>query len=160
MAWIAGVDDPHSCRHDVCGALMALPDGDDVLLFLAHSPVAVNDLPAGRARLMLAGHTHGGQMRIRPSGRVPFIYLIRRLRGLPRRPDPPIFRGWSWEHGAVLVVSEGIGVSSLPIRFRTRPQVILIELARAEQESEHACDDVGRYIIDQSGESRLLRWLT
>jgi hypothetical protein len=159
-AWIAGVDDPHTFRHDVCQALAAVPNCEELLLFLTHSPVAVNELPVSRARLILAGHTHGGQVRLWPSGQVPFIHLIRRLRGLPRRPDPPIYRGWSWERGAVLIVSDGIGVSSLPIRFRTRPQVILIELTRAEPDGEHACDDVQRYVSDESGESRLSRWLT
>lgn len=159
-AWVAGTDDPHSGRHDVQRALAGVPDCEDVLLFLAHSPVAVNDLPFGRARLMLAGHTHGGQVRLLPSGQVPFVNQLRALRKLPRRPDPPFLRGWGWVRGTLLVISDGLGVSTLPIRFRTRPQVILIELTAAEPYGAASCDDEERYITDLSEEPWLLRWLT
>jgi predicted MPP superfamily phosphohydrolase len=159
-AWVAGTDDPHSGRHNVAQTLRDVPDCDDVLLLLAHSPVAVNELPFGRVRLMLSGHTHGGQVRLLPSGQVPFVNLLRALRNLPRRPDPPFFRGWGWVRGTVLVVSDGLGVSTLPIRFRTRPQLLLIELTTATTSAAAACDDADRFVTDLSEEPRWLRWLT
>jgi predicted MPP superfamily phosphohydrolase len=158
-AWVAGTDDPHSGRHDVTQTLGNVPDCEDVLLLLAHSPAVVTELPFGRVRLMLSGHTHGGQVRLLPSGQVPFVNLLRALRNLPRRTDPPFFRGWGWVRGTVLVISDGLGVSTLPIRFRTRPQVILIELAAAGCPAA-PCDDGDRYVTDLSEEPRWLRWLT
>jgi predicted MPP superfamily phosphohydrolase len=144
-AWIVGVDDPYSWKMDEDLAFGKVPDSAEALLYLAHSPVAVNTLPAGRVRLMLSGHTHGGQVRIVPSGRVPFVSLARRMYRNPPRPDPAVHRGQHWLRGAVLVISDGLGVSKLPWRFRTRPQVILIELARAQKDGP-ACDDVRRYV--------------
>ncbi|HMM41356.1 MAG TPA: hypothetical protein PKA95_05595, partial [Thermomicrobiales bacterium] len=58
-AWIAGVDDPFTFRDDVATALGKVPDNAEALLLLAHSPAVVRELPVGRARLVLAGHTHG-----------------------------------------------------------------------------------------------------
>lgn len=159
-AWVAGTDDPHSGRHSIPQTLRDVPDCEDVLLLLAHSPVAANELPIGRVRLMLAGHTHGGQVRLLPSGQVPFVNQLRALRGLPRRPDPPFLRGWGWVRGTVLVVSDGLGVSTLPIRLRTRPQVILIELTAAGASAEAPCEDVERYVSDVSEEPRWLSRLT
>jgi hypothetical protein len=43
------------------------------------------------------------------------------------------------------VISNGLGVSQLPGRFRAKPQLILLELAQAT-ESTLPCDDVRRYV--------------
>jgi predicted MPP superfamily phosphohydrolase len=158
-AWIVGVDDPFSLLMDEIAAFDVVPDRDDVLLYLAHSPVAVETLPVGRVRLMLTGHTHGGQIRLVPDGRVPFVRALRRLRGSPSRPDPVVHRGVHWRRGAVLVISNGLGLSKLPLRFRTRPQVILIELAKAESDGP-ACDDVARYVTRLDAGPAWLNWFS
>lgn len=144
-SWIVGVDDPYSWMMDKGRAFGDMPATAEALLYLAHSPVAANTLPVGRVRLMLSGHTHGGQIRLVPNGRVPFVSLARRLYGNAPRPDPDVHRGVHWRRGAVLIISNGLGVSKIPWRFRTRPQVILIELARAPMTGP-ACDDVRRYV--------------
>lgn len=158
-AWIVGVDDPYSWKNDDTEAFGNLPASADALLYLAHSPVAVNTVPVGRVRLMLAGHTHGGQVRLVPDGRVPFVRLARRMRGIPDRPDPNVHRGVHWLRGAVLVISNGLGVSKLPWRFLTRPQVILIELATASSDGP-ACDDVRRYVRHLNTRPAWVRWLS
>lgn len=147
-AWAAGVDDAHTFHADVERAFRMLPDGETALLFLSHTPAPVRDLPVGRARLMLAGHTHGGQVRLLPSGRMPLTIWIRKLRGARDRPEGPVYRGWHWMKGAVLVISDGLGVSTLPIRFLTRPHLILIELDCADPHADVACDDVRRYVTE------------
>ncbi|HYI14086.1 MAG TPA: metallophosphoesterase [Thermomicrobiales bacterium] len=158
-AWIVGVDDPFSWLMDEEAAFGALPASAGALLYLAHSPVAAQTVPTGRARLMLSGHTHGGQVRLVPNGRVPFVTLARRLRGSPARPDPDIHRGVHWLRGTVVVISHGLGVSKLPWRFRTRPQVILIDLARASEDGP-ACDSVDRYVTRLNPQPVWLRWLS
>lgn len=158
-AWIVGVDDPYSWMMDEKQAFGALPAPADALLYLAHSPVAARSVPVGRVRLMLSGHTHGGQVRLTPNGRVPFVARARRMRGNPERPDPDVHRGFHWLRGAVLVISNGLGVSKLPWRFRTRPQVILIELTRASEEGLD-CDDVARYVRRLNPAPIWARWLS
>lgn len=158
-AWVVGVDDPHSWQADEERAFAALPPGEEALLYLAHSPAAAATLEPGRARLMLSGHTHGGQFRLAPSGRIPAVKLVRRLKGGPERRDPELHRGWHWVNGAVLVISNGLGVSQVPGRFRARPQVILIELARAPLDGP-PCDDVARYVSELHGTSWWSRLLS
>ena len=158
-AWIAGVDDPHTRRDDVDQALSGVPDGEPALALIAHSPTSVVNLPVAGARLMLAGHTHGGQVRLQPSGRIPFVNQVRRLKGLRPQPPLPYIRGWHWHTGTVVVISDGLGQSTIGARFRTRPEVVLIELADARATGP-ACDDVRRYVTYLGREPGWLRWLT
>lgn len=159
IAWIAGVEDPHTRRDDVGRALARMPDDEVALLLVAHSPTSVLDIPPGAVRLMVSGHTHGGQIRLLPSGRLPFINQIRRLKGLRPQPPLPYIRGQHWHQGALLVISDGLGQSTVRARFRTRPELVLLELDEAPRDGP-ACDDAARYVTYQGGEPRFLRWLT
>lgn len=158
-AWVAGVDDPHTGRSDADAALGCIPPGEDLLAFLAHSPSEIARLPVGAAKLMLSGHTHGGQVRLTPSGRIPFIQLVRRLRGLRSQPPLPYARGVHWARGVVLIISEGLGLSTIAVRFRTRPEIILIELCPAGPDGAD-CGSAERFVENLSDEHRLVRWLT
>lgn len=88
----------------------------DTIIALMHSPDARHLLPSNTA-LAVAGHTHGGQVNLPMFGRVvnstqcgkPCAYGLIQDR-------PPLF------------VSSGIGTSILPIRFRSPPEIIFIEL--------------------------------
>jgi predicted MPP superfamily phosphohydrolase len=144
-AWVVGVEDPYTFRADEVAAFAALPAGEEALLYLAHSPAVITTLPVGRARLVLSGHTHGGQIRLLPSGRVPLLGLLRRVIATGPRREAPVFRGWHWRRGAVLLISDGLGLSQIPARFRTRPEVLLIELTTASLDGPD-CDVVDRYV--------------
>ena len=94
---------------------MAASGGAPVLL--SHSPDPFPNLPRGFG-LMLAGHTHCGQLRY-PWGGSPATmsrYGQRYACGLVR------------QNGNVLVTTAGLGTSVLPFRFGTRPEIWLIEL--------------------------------
>ncbi len=69
--------------------------------------------------LVLAGHTHGGQLAFpTPGGRINFAALITRFtRGLYR------------ENGAALYVNRGVGFAGPMIRFNCRREITTIELA-------------------------------
>ena len=128
---VIGLDDPFTGRADVDRASAMILDGRPPLLMLAHAPVlaALGDLD--RVDLVLCGHTHGGQIRILPSGDVPGKRLLRRMSGerdVWREPD--LYRGVHRRGRATIVISDGLGVSLLPLRFRTRPHLVLIELVR------------------------------
>ena len=158
--WIAGVDDPHTFNSDVVAALDQVPVGESTLLFLSHAPAVINELEPGQASILLAGHTHGGQVRLLPSGAVPFVDLIRKVCGAPGRPDGPVYRRWHWLNGTIVLISDGLGVSTLPLRFRTRPHLVLIELKSAGPDDPGECDKIARYVHDLQPEPWLLRWLT
>jgi predicted MPP superfamily phosphohydrolase len=74
-----------------------------------------------RVDLMLAGHTHGGQVRFPILGTVwtPSQFGLRYLGGLARGPGFPV------------VISRGVGMSIIPIRFGVPPEIVEVTLVRA-----------------------------
>ncbi|MHA1539474.1 MAG: hypothetical protein ACTSXQ_03250 [Alphaproteobacteria bacterium] len=67
---------------------------------------------------MLAGHTHGGQIKI------PFIgrHIVTSLHG------SKYALGYIKEKGKELIVSAGIGTSVLPLRFLTKPEILMVTI--------------------------------
>lgn len=85
----------------------------DLRVLLAHFPDAVDRLPPATFDLVLAGHTHGGQICLpRPGGKVRFGNL-----------RPPYPEGVFELPGTTLVVSRGLGTTFVPLRFFARPEV-------------------------------------
>jgi hypothetical protein len=115
--WIGGVDDATHGSPDLDAALAGAPE-EAFLLLLAHNPDIWLDRRVQRADLVLAGHTHGGQIRLPFLGAVytGATHLSR------RRPT-----GWFSRGGTRMFVSRGVG-ESLPFRLAARPQAALIHL--------------------------------
>ncbi len=113
--WFAGVDDLLEGRPDLAAALRAAP-ADAPLALLAHNPDIWLDPAARRADLILAGHTHGGQIRLPLLGaaHTQGTHLTRR--------QPA---GWFERGGQHMFVVRGLG-ESIPLRFGVRPQAALI----------------------------------
>jgi uncharacterized protein len=117
---LAGMDDPH-IRHDDPGVAVP-PDGElppRLRVGVVHSPYrrALDAFERNGYGLLLAGHTHGGQVRLPGVGAlVTNCDLPRdRVRGLSRW-------GASWLH-----VSAGLGTSRYaPFRFACRPEASLL----------------------------------
>jgi hypothetical protein len=86
-----------------------LGDRDPVIL-LAHEPDIFVRVPE-RVTLTLSGHTHGGQVRLPFIGR-PVI---------PSRYGQRFAYGHIVEGGRNLIVSSGLGMTGLPIRFMVPP---------------------------------------
>lgn len=96
--------------------LMSRINGDAPLLLMAHEPDIFPSLPA-RAAVTFCGHTHGGQVRLAGwSPIVPSHYRNRYAWGHVREEDRD------------LVVSGGLGISSLPVRFGVPPEITLVEI--------------------------------
>lgn len=90
-------------------------------LVLTHSPDPVREAAARGVDAVLAGHTHGGQVRIPGFGA-----LITRTR-LGRRYDRGSFRFDAPGRGVThLYVSPGVGTSHLPVRFFDPPGWALV----------------------------------
>jgi uncharacterized protein len=82
-----------------------------------HEPDIFPRVPA-RVALTLAGHTHGGQIR------VPFIWK----HFVPSRYGARYAYGHVVEHERHLIVSGGLGTSIIPARLGVPPEIVHIEL--------------------------------
>jgi hypothetical protein len=112
---IAGLDDPYTGTARLDAALAGIPQGIYTIAMF-HSP-AYFDHVAGRVNLVLAGHTHGGQVLI------PFVKPFWLPKGCGR-----FLSGWYEEKGTKMYVSRGLGTSMLPVRFLCRPEVTFITI--------------------------------
>jgi predicted MPP superfamily phosphohydrolase len=86
-------------------------------VLLMHYPVVVNTLNKAKYDLILAGHAHGGQVRLPLWGAVIVPFAV----------DGYELGNYMTEAGR-LHVSSGIGTFFLPVRFFCRPEITLIEL--------------------------------
>lgn len=119
---VAGVDDPHlklDRHHRIAGR----PAADATLrLGLTHSPEprVLDGFAADGYDLVLAGHTHGGQLR------VPGVGAIVTNCGLDRSRARGVSR---WGSHTWLHVSAGLGTSPwAPVRFACPPEASLLTL--------------------------------
>ena len=116
--YIAGANDYSVGKPSIPAALEGT-SRDDFVLLLSHSPDLAEKLPEGAVDLVLAGHTHGGQVTVF---------------GL-WAPHVPSDYGHKYRTGLVetdlttVVVSNGIGTSTIPpVRLLARPQIVVITL--------------------------------
>lgn len=116
--WLAGVDDTMVGLEDIPLALAGSRDGEMKLL-LAHNPVVLRRACRADVDLVLSGHTHGGQVTLRPEKNRSGRPRRRLLRGLGRRGHTQIY------------VTRGLGMVVLPIRYGCPPEVSLLELRSA-----------------------------
>ncbi len=114
--YVLGLDDDLSGAPNMRGALVSVP-ADVMRLTLFHAPTGFGEA-APHTELALAGHTHGGQVR------VPFL-------GAPWRPpgSGEFDRGWYHRDRSAMYVSQGVGTSILRVRFACRPELAIIDVA-------------------------------
>ena len=86
-------------------------------IMLYHYPSIVDHLPNNAYDLILAGHTHGGQVCI------PFVD-----NPVLQKSDAAYSRGLFHTEAGPLYVNPGIGTFFWPIRFRCRPEITVIKL--------------------------------
>ncbi|MBB2900934.1 putative MPP superfamily phosphohydrolase [Kineococcus radiotolerans] len=120
-----GVDDPHLGydRYDDV-ARPAAPDAD-LTIAVTHAPYrrTLDAMTADGAALLVAGHTHGGQLCVPGYGA-----LVTNC-DLPREQVSGLSRWSAGGHDAWLHVSAGLGTSPYaPLRFACRPEATLLEL--------------------------------
>jgi predicted MPP superfamily phosphohydrolase len=115
--WLIGIPDIWTRWPDVPGLLKRVPK-DAHVLALTHNPDIFPSLPP-RIDLLLAGHTHGGQVSL-PGIGAPIV---------PSSYGRRFTRGHIVEDGRHLFVTPGIGTSILPVRFRVPPEISVVALS-------------------------------
>jgi len=123
--YVAGVDDP---GREWTRAKLELPQlealgrtmpSDGPTLLLVHRPEAFSQAARLGFPLVLAGHTHGGQIALPlPGGHWNPARMLTRF-----------YRGLYEEHRSILYVNRGFGVAGPSIRFNCAREIATIELA-------------------------------
>ena len=123
--WLAGLGDQIAYRlghskfrgvDDLPGTLAQIDTGDPVVL-LVHEPDIFTEVPS-RVALTLAGHTHGGQIR------VPFLWPS----WVPSAYGARFAYGHIVERERHMIVSGGIGTSIVPMRLGVPPEILRVDL--------------------------------
>lgn len=86
--------------------------GADYKILLAHEPSSVFDLKHEKADLLLAGHTHGGQI-------FPFALLVRL--------QQPVSAGFKRIRDTLVFAHMGTGYWGPPIRWFTRCEIVIFQ---------------------------------
>jgi predicted MPP superfamily phosphohydrolase len=116
--WIAGCDSAWAGHADMLAAMRGRRP-DEPCLALIHEPDLAFEAEALGADLILAGHTHGGQVRI------PFLGTPYTLRMDPRI---AIASGFQRIEAGLLHITAGLG-HTIPLRFRCPPEVVWLDCA-------------------------------
>ena len=116
---LCGTDDLLAGRPDVAKTYAGV-DFTRPVVTLSHSPGLFPELARPGVKLVLSGHTHGGQV-LFPGLGAPF---------LPRA-SGPYASGWYPLGDTWLFVCRGVGWSVAPVRFRCAPELATIKLVPA-----------------------------
>ncbi len=118
--WLVGIGE-ESADLNAAGTAFSR---QDCVIAIAFSPSVLPVLLTGEASdsgpwadLVLAGHTHGGQVLLFGRSALPLTGVERRYR-----------TGWTIENGTPILTTEGIGCEGANLRLGTAPEVWLITL--------------------------------
>ena len=122
--WVAGVDDAYSGQADL-GATLEGVGRDECVVAITHSPDIVDTDGIAAVDLVIAGHTHGGQICLPGVGAI----------WAPcRRPRKRAF-GFVEGEQTRLFVTRGAG-EGLPVRIGCPREIGLLTLVRPESEAD------------------------
>ena len=116
---ICGLDDLRAGRPDFDRTLRGV-SVEEPQIILSHNP-RVFPFVQNRNALVLAGHTHGGQVHL------PLTNYRRRPSDMKKS---PYFQGWYRSERAQMYISSGLGSVHFPMRFRCAPEIAVFTLRR------------------------------
>ena len=94
-------------------------DNTKIQVLMTHNPgIYVDMADHQKPTVMLAGHTHGGQVNFPFFGRL-FV---------PSRAPISWAHGWTNTKNGPLLVTSGVGTSILPVRFNQPPEIVILSL--------------------------------
>jgi uncharacterized protein len=117
MVSICGLDDPWTGEADL---KQALEGARPVRILLSHSPDGLLKLDQEQFDVCLSGHTHGGQIAL-PNGKS-IVNAGGPLSSIYTRGIFPM------QGNGPLIVSRGIGCSSIPVRINSDPELVVCTL--------------------------------
>jgi predicted MPP superfamily phosphohydrolase len=115
--WFAGGGDLWEDHIAIDGLLAPIPESD-CRIVLVHNPDSADTAFDGHIDLILAGHTHGGQVRI-PFWGAPVLPVRNKAYG------SGVVRTVK---GHTMFISRGIGWAIYPVRFNCFPEIAVLEL--------------------------------
>ena len=116
MIWLVGLADLWTRPQRIAETVGKVPEGQ-TMIALTHNPDIFPNVPQ-RVPLLLAGHTHGGQVRF------PLIGPVVESSDYGDR----YVRGHVFENNHHLFVTTGIGISIVPVRFGVPPEIVLLTI--------------------------------
>ncbi|MBP3953087.1 metallophosphoesterase [Bacillus suaedae] len=121
--YITGLGSEWPSNVDTEKALRDIPDNAAKIMMM-HNPETFSKVPADTAPLAVAGHTHGGQVRIPFTPESSYLTFAKE--------SEVHADGWIEDYGEKgnqLYVNPGIGFSHLPMRIMAPPQITLFTLS-------------------------------
>lgn len=119
---LTGLDDPYLHRDD--RTLLKREPGMDLAVCVVHDPAPYDEAIEAGFDLIVAGHTHGGQVRL------PLVGALVTNSTLPTE----LAKGPHRVDGGWLFVSPGLGTGRYaPFRFLSRPEASILELVPVDQ---------------------------
>jgi len=111
--WIAGIDDVSSGRADIAKSFKNVPE-NETIIFVSHTPFVFNKVKNGfKSDVLLAGHTHGGQIRLGKWG----YYQKGSLQK---------------ERDGVSLISNGFGTTFVPFRLGAPAECHVITIGKTQ----------------------------
>ena len=110
---LVGRSDATDPKRPAAADLMGDIQTDKPVLFLEHSPDALEEIKGLPVDLHLSGHTHGGQI-------FPLTVLLKWF--------TPLIYGFKEVNGSQFLVTSGYGIGAVPFRLGTRSEIWLITL--------------------------------
>lgn len=115
--FFAGLDDPYWGKPDLQQVIAQLPN-DSIAILLVHEPDYIEtSAPTHEFVLQLSGHSHGGQIRI------PFLEPLILPHGAKK-----YYAGLDWVEDTITYTNRGLGMTNLPIRLGSRPEITVFTL--------------------------------
>ncbi|WP_341962557.1 metallophosphoesterase [Planococcus maritimus] len=120
--YLAGVGSNWMNEDDATKALEGIPS-EAARVVMMHNPNSFKKFPADSAPFAVAGHTHGGQIRLPGMPDWSWMDLTAE--------EEKHTDGWIEDYGAAgnqLYVNRGIGMSTVPIRIHAKPELTMFTL--------------------------------
>lgn len=116
--WIAGLGDMWWQEANIGDTLAQVTTPDPVIMMM-HNPDTFSHMSPAVA-LSVAGHTHGGQVSFPLIGPLSVV--------IPSHFGKRYVYGHIVENGKHMIVSSGLGMSGIPVRFGVTPEIAVITL--------------------------------
>jgi predicted MPP superfamily phosphohydrolase len=113
--WLLGIEDFwKNHRVEVSGAMQRIEPKKNIIA-ITHNPDSLLHSPA-EISLMLAGHSHGGQVKFPFYGAAALVN------------DPRFMKGEAIVDGKHIFVTSGVGCSGPPVRFGVPPEIVVLQI--------------------------------